>query len=235
MTEEKERNEKAYFDAMTPRDRYGNKEPLATRDGLDQEILYPYWKLDQHGCVRGMVFFDEFSNGKSPDDLAYAPGYQKTPIPVDDPRYAESIVFNDPTLNLPHTEQHLIHVYRENQGNGMNIQIVSQNAAEDSDVCSSARVVNATSTHMIVRTAKGDVPLANFSIEAVEHRIVHRSAKPNDYEDEFEIVVNNETKTAHIVVAAKNINTLSNAKATSTSTATSQFLGAEAVLGLLQT
>lgn len=59
---------------------------------------------------------------------------------------------------------------------------------------------------MIVRTAKGDVPLANFSIEAVEHRIVHRSAKPNDLDDEFEIVVNNETKTSHIVVAAKNIN-----------------------------
>lgn len=203
--EEKEKALEAYFDAMTPRDQYGRKECLATRDGVEREINYPHWKLDEYGRGRPMVFLEEFLNGNIPDDLAYAPGYQKTPVPVDDPHYAESIVFNDPTLNLPHTEQHLIHVYRESQSNGMNIQIVSQNAAEDSDVCSSARVVNATSTHMIVRTAKGDVPLANFSVEAVEHRIVHRSAKPNDLDDEFEIVVKTETKTAHIVVAAKNI------------------------------
>lgn len=43
-------------------------------------------------------------------------------------------------------------------------------------------------------------------LEAVEHRIVHLSAKPNELDDEFEIVVNTETKTSHIVVAAKNIN-----------------------------
>ena len=40
-----EENEKAYFDAMTPRDQYGNKEPVATCDGVDREILYPYWNL----------------------------------------------------------------------------------------------------------------------------------------------------------------------------------------------
>lgn len=204
--EEKEKNEKAYLDAMIPRDRYGNKEPLATRDGLDREILYPYWKLDQHGCTRGMVFFDEFSNGKIPDDLAYAPGYQKEPVPVCDPRYAESIVYNDPVLNLPHTERYLIHVYRESQSKGMEVQIIGRSSTTDADGSSDAKVINATSTRMIVRTAKGDVPLANFSIEAVEHRIVHRSAKPNDLDDEFEIVVNTETKTSHIVVAAKNIN-----------------------------
>lgn len=102
--EEKEKALEAYFNAMTPRDPYGNKEPLATRDGVGREILYPYWKLDEHGRVRAMVFFDEFSNGKIPDDLAYAPGYQKEPVPVYDPRYADSIVYSDPVLNLPHIE-----------------------------------------------------------------------------------------------------------------------------------
>lgn len=202
---EKEENEKAYFDAMTPRDQYGNKEPVATCDGVDREILYPYWKLDEHGRTRGMVFFDEFTNGKIPDDLAYAPGYQKSPVPVYEATYADSIVYHDPVLNLPHTEQHLIHIYRENQSKGLNIQITGQ-VTTDSDTDTNVKVINATSTRMVVRTAKGDVPLANFSIEAVEHRIVHRSAKPNELEDEFEIVVNTETKTAHIVVAAKNIN-----------------------------
>lgn len=201
----KEKNIEAYFDAMIPRDQYGNKEPMATRDGLDREILYPYWKLDEHGRIRPMVFFDEFANGKIPDDLAYAPGYQKSPVPVYDPNYADSIVYHDPVLNLPYTEQRLIHIYRENQRKGLEIQITGQNAAIDSDVDTSTKVINATSTRMVVRTAKGDVHLANFSIEAVERRIVHRSAKPNDIEEEFEIVVNTETKTTHIVVAARNI------------------------------
>lgn len=203
--EEKEKALEAYFDAMTPRDQYGKKEPLATRDGVDREIHYPHWKLDEHGRGRPMVFLEEFLNGNIPDDLAYAPGYQKTPVPVDDPCYAESIVYNDPVLNLSHMEQHLIHVYRENQSRGMNIQIVGQDAAEDPANGSSAKVINATSTRMVVRTDKGDVHLADFSIKAIEHRIVHRSAKPNDLEDEFEIEVNTEVKAACIVVAAKNI------------------------------
>lgn len=207
MTEkEKEKALEAYFSAMTPRDQYGNREPLATKDGLNREILYPYWKLDEYGRIRPMVFFDEFSDGKIPDDLAYAPGYQKEPIPVFDPHYADSIVYNDPVLNLPHTERYLIHVYRENQSKGMEIQITGRSSVGDADASSDARVVHVSANRMIVRTAKGDVPLANFSIEAVEHRIVHLSAKPNELDDEFEIVVNTETKTSHIVVAAKNIN-----------------------------
>lgn len=138
---------------MIPRDQYGNKEPMATRDGLDREILYPYWKLDEHGRIRPMVFFDEFVNGK---------------IPAYDPNYAASIVYHDPVLNLPYTEQRLIHIYRENPRKGLEIQITGQNAAIDSDVDTSTKVINATSTRMVVRTAKGDVHLANFSIEAVD-------------------------------------------------------------------
>lgn len=203
--EEKEKALEAYFDAMTPRDQYGKKECLATRDGVEREINYPHWKLDEYGRGRPMVFLEEFLNGNIPDDLAYAPGYQKTPVPVDDPRYAESIVFNDPILNLPHTEQHLIRVYREGQSRGMNIQIVSQNSTEDSANGSMAKVINATTTRMVVKTEKGDIPLANFSIKAIEHRIVHRTAKPTDLEDEYEIEINTEVKTARIVVAAKNI------------------------------
>lgn len=203
--EEKEKALKAYLNAMTPRDRNGAIEPLATRDGMDREIMYPYWKLDEHGRGRAMVFLEEFLNGNIPDDLAYAPGYQKNPIPVDDPYYADSIVYNDPVLNLPYPEQHLIHVYKEINSKGLKVQITGGNSAEDTNTDIDAKVVNAASTHMIVKTAKGDVHLANFSIEAVEHRIVHRSAKPDDLEDEFEIVVNTETKTSYIIVAAKNI------------------------------
>ena len=55
--EEKETAVKAYLNAMTPRDRNGAIEPLATRDGMDREIMYPYWKLDEHGRGRAMVFW----------------------------------------------------------------------------------------------------------------------------------------------------------------------------------
>lgn len=148
-----------------------------------------------------------FANGNIPDDLAYAPGYQKAPIPVDNPYYADSIVYSDPVLNLPYAEQHLIHVYNENGRKPMKIQVTGGNAAAD-DEDSGVKVINATSSSMIARTAKGDIPLANFSIQVAEHRVVHRSAKPDDLEDEFDIVVNTETKTTHIVVAAKNIDNI---------------------------
>lgn len=88
---EKEKALEAYIDAMTPRDQYGRKEGLATRDGVDREILYPYRKLDERGCIRPMTFFEEFLDRKIPDDLAYAPGYQKAPVPVDDPHYSFGI------------------------------------------------------------------------------------------------------------------------------------------------
>lgn len=206
--EEKEKALKELFKAMTPRDRNGVIEPLATRDGMDREIMYPYWKLDEHGRGRAMVFLDEFLNGNIPDDLAYAPGYQKDPVPVDNPYYADSIVYSDPVLNLPYAEQHLIRTYHDINSKGLKVYLTGRGSEADVAANADAKVVNETSTHMIVRTAKGDVHLANFSIEAVEHRIVHRSAKPDDLEDEFELVVNTEAKTSHIVVASKNIDNI---------------------------
>ena len=63
--EEKKKALEGYYDAMTPRDEYGNKECLATRDGVCREILYPHFKLDEHGRGRAMVGLEEFLNGKS--------------------------------------------------------------------------------------------------------------------------------------------------------------------------
>ena len=203
--EEKKKALEGYYDAMTPRDEYGNKECLATRDGVCREILYPHFKLDEHGRGRAVVGLEGFFEGKVPDDLAYAPGYQKDPVPVEDPRYGDSIVFHDPVLNLPYREQYLIHVWRENEGKKMQVKIAGNHTVMDAQEEPCAKVVNATPTTMVVRTTKGDVHLANFSTKVIEHRIVHYPAKPNDLEDEFEIEISTETKSARIVVAARNI------------------------------
>lgn len=206
--EEKKKADWTRIQALTPRTKEGHLVGMVFED-QPEELYFPYYELDENGRASALDSLEDYADGNTPERLKYALGYQREFVPVDAPNYLRSICYENPELNLGLAERHVLWEWREaKKREPMKVHITRGSNSADADETSGARVINATSTRMIVRTPKGDVPLANFSIQVAEHRVVHRSAKPDDLEDEFEIVVNTETKTAQIVVAAKNIDNI---------------------------
>ena len=192
--------------ALTPRTQDGLICPVTFTDGSNLDLVYPAWKPRSDGLIRGAVFPEEFADGKVPKDLMYARGFQRESIPSNDPLYMGSIVYNNPVLNLHPAEQRLIMQYR--QGSQI-MQPMCQNQlpqmCEISDFGPNVEVVNRAAGGMVLNTAKGEVFLGDFSIEAVEHRLVHRSAKKGDIVDEYELCVKTRDRKQSIVVAPKDI------------------------------
>jgi len=86
--------------ALTPRTQDGLICPVTFTDGSNPDLVYPAWKPRSDGLIRGTVFPEEFADGKVPEDLIYARGFQRESIPSNDPLYMGSIVYNNPVLNL---------------------------------------------------------------------------------------------------------------------------------------
>lgn len=69
-------------------------------------------------------------------------------------------------------------------------------------------VVNLECSQMIAKTSDDEAFLADFSVEAVEHRLVHNSAKENNIVDEYVICVCTKTSRKNIVISPKDIDNI---------------------------
>ena len=110
--EEKKKAEQARIRALTPRTKDGLLAGVIF-EGQQEELLYPYHELDENGLVSPMDFLEDYADGKVPDSLKYAPGYQRKFVPVDDPNYMRSICYDKPELNLSPAERHAIWEWRD--------------------------------------------------------------------------------------------------------------------------
>lgn len=227
--EEKKKANWARIQALTPRTKEGLLLGVTFED-QKEELLYPYRDLDKNGLIAPMDFSEDYLDGKVPDNLKYAPGYQTEFFPVDDPRYLDSIRYNDPALNLPLAERRVILEYRKNgKVKPMNVRITGNQApavesqpakAEETQTVSvprspdevaaniDAEVINTPYGEMHIRTPQEEILLATFSIEPVEHRLVHLSDNVEDITDEYEICVQTKKKRVSMVIAAKDINNI---------------------------
>ena len=223
--EEKKKAEQARIRALTPRTKDGLLAGVIF-EGQQEELLYPYHELDENGLVSPMDFLEDYADGKVPDSLKYAPGYQRKFVPVDDPNYMRSICYDKPELNLSPAERHAIWEWREAKKRepmkitvtgGKQVTASQAGNAEDEKKHVSefnpekmlrgeeVEIVVIPSGEMHCRNARDEFFLANFTITAVEHRIVLKSSSVNDVVDEYEVCVKTKGKETNLVLSPKDI------------------------------
>lgn len=215
----KEELTKAMERALTPRTKDGLIVPMVSSSGPPEELYYPCMEMDAKGHVDPMMDLSAFANGKVPMNIRYVPGYQLEPVPVNDPRYMDSIRYNDPELNLPLPERRVIWEWRNNSKVPlMKVEIRGGKQAETGEkqvpktdesgelVLDADVKVVAEGEETFIVTENGPILLATFSVEALEHRLVHKSAKEDDMVDEYELRVKSKGRTVRMVLAPKDIN-----------------------------
>ncbi|MBQ8237121.1 MAG: hypothetical protein IJZ39_03085 [Oscillospiraceae bacterium] len=215
----KEEQKRAMERALTPRTKDGRLVPVIFCDGPPEELYYPCLELDANGLVDPMTPLEAFADGKLPANMRYVPGYQLQHVPVDDPRYMDSIRYSNPELNLPLRERRVIWEWRNNgKVIPMKVEIRRGNQTEAADrkppaTDESGELVLNIEAEVItvgeethVMTENGQMTLATFAVEAVEHRLVHKSSNVDDIEDEYELRVKCKGRTIRMVLAPKDIN-----------------------------
>lgn len=223
--EEKRKAEQARIRALTPRTKDGLLAGMIFED-QQEELLYPYYELDENGLISPMDFLEDYTDGKVPYNLKYAPGYQRKLVSVDDPNYMSSICYKNPELNLGPAERHALWEWRETKKREpMKVSVTGSkqvsasqagNAEDDKKQRSElnpekvlqgeeVEIVVVPSGEMFCRNARDEFFLANFSVTAVEHRIVLKSSNVNDVVDEYELRVKTKGKETNLVLSPKDI------------------------------
>lgn len=211
--------------AYTPRTYDGRLVPATFFDGQPQIYLYPVQKLDKNGKFHPMDFAEDFADGKVPDYISYEPGYELNPALLGKPPDADTVQFLNPEYNLSAYDRSLLWQVRHqakvppmkvivsnpNQPTDAIDKVTDPNAIAiekvvDSQVGADDVVVVNTEAGMVCRTPKGDFSLANFSIEAVEKRIIHGSSQEKGISNEYELTVTVRGMSVPFVIAPKDIN-----------------------------
>lgn len=209
MSEEEKRKARyAMGLALSARDKNGLVDPITWEDDYKRDLLYPVCLPSADGLERAMFFAEEFANGQVPPDLGYVPGFQLQPIPVYDLRYWGSIFYRDPVYNLTSAEQRVIHEYRENARAPVKVENKVSRLSESTELGPDIEVANLAHGQMIVKAPDGEAFLADFAVEAVEHRLVHKSGKADDIVDEYEICVTTKDRKKNMVIAPKDIDNI---------------------------
>lgn len=177
--------------ALTPRDKNGLIIPI-TIASEPEVAFYPVRAPDADGNVTPMWFADEFTDGLTPSDLRYVEGCrfpsQLQPAGI----VCEKVVFRNPLYNLSPAQNRALQV-RTNPTAALygsrKLDIVASAENTASEEASLDDLILPSPKGLMIRTAKGDYPLCNFDIKALEHRIVHGKHESEPPRDEFEILV----------------------------------------------
>lgn len=211
--------------ALSPHTKEGLIVPMTFFDGPPEVYLYPVQELNEHGAINPMHFAEDFADGKIPSYLKYSPGYRLDPTVFGEPISSDFVHYLNPEYNLALNERHAIWEYRESKkypptkvtAKGSNQPVNTIEQATDPKTIASGEVVDKqvdsvdievvnTPTGMVCRTPKGDFSLANFSIEAVEKRIIHGSSQEKGISNEYKLTVTVREMSVPFVIAPKDIN-----------------------------
>lgn len=214
---------------LAPRDKNMNIVPTVSINGPPEVLYYPYFAPDENGLINPVFFFEDFVDGKTPKNVTYEPGYQREHHMVDDMNYMGSITYTDPRKNLSIHDQHLIRVAEQKQDRPpMKVSINRGDSAKeefkakvstflssrmnDSDEntlkCDRIAIEITQDYEMLCLTAEDCFFLTNFSIDAIEHRVVLTADDTKDTIDEYQVRVKTKDKTADIVLSVKDIDNL---------------------------
>lgn len=211
---------------LTPRDKDGHIVPVTFMDSDPEELCYPCFTPDEQGCFSPIIDLREILEGKIPQGLTYVPGIQEKPLDTSDPNYLSSIRYSDPVYHLPPRDQHLLR--QAKRRNAMAVQIMRngqvQNAVQELEkkqespggvtdlvqVGTTAKweVFPDTSGRLICRSGEKEYLLTNFSVRAVEHRVLLRSGNNEQTEHRYIIEVSAKGNNATISLAVKDIDNI---------------------------
>lgn len=180
---------KAMEDKMSPKTLDGKRIAMQFDDEPTRELLYPHFKSN-----RPMVFADEFSDGKVPDDLEYLPGHEKPGAQFDGTNF-DAVVYNDPVLNLPYPMQRSLHAAQNAALPAVTPQFAALHAIDEED----DDIVASTASGLFLHTPKGTIKLTNFGLWVTEQRVVMKDGR----EDFTELQLNIECQKKQYSMAIK--------------------------------
>ena len=172
---------KAMEDAISPRTIDGHKIPMMFDDESTPQLLYPHFKRGPDGW-RGMFFADEFADGKIPEDLEYLPGHEKPGKHFDCSNF-DAVVYDDPVLNLPYSQQQILQAAQEISSLPVQPVVAAVHAIDEED----EDVVVSTPSGLFLQTPKGSIKLTNFGVWVSERRIIMKDNKEDYTELQLDI------------------------------------------------
>lgn len=213
LAEGKRRMDKIF----APKNQNGQIVPMIFRDDPVQVLTYTLQKPDENGAICPMTFAEDYIDG-IPDNLVQVQGIPLPTDAIDRNKYPVDVCYLDSWYNMtPMERRAIIQADGNNQpkvkiGNGNQTisnssdhKVMVSGDNDELDGLTSVEVVN-TRKGMLCKTTKGDILLANFTIEAVEKRIVHNATHEEDITSEYEIKVSVMGFSKNIVITPQNIN-----------------------------
>lgn len=178
--------------AFTPRDEQGLLLPMEFENEPGQKVLVPYVEPDENGLTRGMIFAEEFVDGKIPSYLRYEEAIMFTEKSHNGRSY-EQYMYTNPVLNLPWRDFQAYQIGRQVRSHTISRQ-AQANSKSDLNIMTgeeekvTADVIDRPEEGCLaVMTGSGYYPLTNFRIKAVEYRVIHGRNEKEPPEREYEI------------------------------------------------
>ena len=166
--------------ALIPRTADGLIEPMIFLNEPPKEKLYPHIGV-VNGAIVPMVCASDFEGGNPPDYLDYQLGHERPGAPRFDGTNFDSIIYQNPVLNLPRCDQLILHHAKESLAHSASLpSAIKPLPGQDEQVFS-------TEAELKLRTPRTCISLTNFGLRVTERRhILARNAQPFD---EIELVV----------------------------------------------
>lgn len=199
MNEEKMREAAERMNlALLPRDESGLIIPMDFWGPNAQVAMYPVIKPDKDGLLPGMLFAEDFADGKKPEYLDYALGWEKPGMSFERDGFG-AIVYENPVLNLTPVDQmklaavneFIVHPEMRQQelADLLGIHVVER----ESDVHGDTPVVERHG-RLCLPIGNGHFrAICNFTVRILNRRILHKRGAPEQEEIHLQVQCNGVT------------------------------------------
>lgn len=179
-------------DALALRDDKGLIYPIIpTGDGVILRsmgpVRTPVWEPGHDGLINPLIFPEEFSEGRTPENLRYETGH----FAIDNQTGQVRMFYDNPIYNLP--LQHRLCLQQPST--------LPSSSIPEPPVLVSARPVWGTSQGMVVNTNEGPALLSNFEVHATLRKNIKQRNTPDAEELELDVTCGGEHRMLTIAAA----------------------------------